>query len=325
MKTNSYAAAVVAMALVAICVEPAFAQSAYPAAPIRMVIPFPPGGPSDILARRVAPKLGEGMRQPIVVDNRPGAAGNIAAEIVARSTPDGYTIMLASANHAINASLYPNLPYDALKDFATVTVLSAAPFILAVTPTLNVTTVQDFIALARAKPGALNYGSGGSGTGPQLAMEVLKQRTSANVVHIPYKGAGPALTDLMGGQVQAMMVDMTAGLRAGQAGKIRILAVSSEQRSPAAPQIPTIAESGVPGFNEVGTQSILVPAGTPPAVIARLHQEFVKVLGNAEIKEFLASQGATPVGNTPEQYAEILRSDVEKWRKIVNELGLRPN
>jgi tripartite-type tricarboxylate transporter receptor subunit TctC len=325
MKAIAYRVVACALLLAAISVQPCLAQPAYPSAPVRLVVPYPPGGPSDILARRITPKLGEVLRQPVVVDNRPGAAGNIGAENVAKSAPDGYSMVMVSPAHAANISLYDNIGYDPIKDFETVTVLSASPYVLVVNPSVSATTLAELVALAKARPGALNYASGGSGTGPQLAMELLKQRTGTNIVHIPYKGAGPAMADVMSGQVQMMMIDLTAGIRAGQAGKVRMLAVSSEQRSPAAPQVPTIAESGVPGFNETGTQGILVPAGTPRAIVEKLHQAFVETLANPDVREFLATQGAVPVGITPQQYGERLRADVEKWRKIIKELGLRPN
>lgn len=308
-----------------VAAAPAFPQQQYPAKPIRLIVPLAPGGPSDILARTVAAKLTEGIKQTVVVDNRPGAGGTVGADIAAKSPPDGYTMILVSTSYSINASLYPKLPYNTLKDLTAVTMLASAPYLLTVHPSLPAKSLKQLLALAKARPGEMNYASGGSGTGPHLAMEVLKQRTGMNVVHIPYKGAGPALNDLVAGHVQLQMVNMIAGLPLVKAGRIRALAVSTGKRSDAAPEIPTIAESGVPGFDEGGQHGIMVPAGTPREIVARLHQEIVKVVQSPEIRSRLASEGAAVAGTTPEQYAEVIRSDVEKWARIIKDLGLRAN
>lgn len=308
-----------------VAAAPAFPQQQYPAKPIRLIVPLAPGGPSDILARTVAAKLTEGIKQTVVVDNRPGAGGTVGADIAAKSPPDGYTMILVSTSYSINASLYPKLPYNTLKDLTAVTMLASAPYLLTVHPSLPAKSLKQLLALAKARPGEMNYASGGSGTGPHLAMEVLKQRTGMNVVHIPYKGAGPALNDLVAGHVQLQMVNMIAGLPLVKAGRIRALAVSTGKRSDAAPEIPTIAESGVPGFDEGGQHGIMVPAGTPREIVARLHQEIVKVVQSPEIRSRLAGEGAAVAGTTPEQYAEVIRSDVEKWARIIKDLGLRAN
>lgn len=306
-----------------VAAAPAFPQQQYPAKPIRLIVPLAPGGPSDILARTVAAKLTEGIKQTVVVDNRPGAGGTVGADIAAKSPPDGYTMILVSTSYSINASLYPKLPYNTLKDLTAVTMLAAAPYILAVHPSLPARSLKQLMVLAKARPGELNYASGGSGTGPQMSMEVLKQRTGLNIVHIPYKGAGPALIDLVAGQVQLQMVNMIAGLPLAKAGRIRALAVSSAARSDAAPDIPTIAESGVPGFDEGGQHGIMVPAGTPRDIIAKLNKEIAAVLQLPEVKGRLASEGAKVIGNSPEEYARIVRADVEKWARIIKDLGLR--
>ena len=304
---------------------PAFPQQQYPAKPIRLIVPLAPGGPSDILARTVAAKLTEGIKQTVMVDNRTGAGGTVGAAVAAKSPPDGYTIILVSTSYAINATLYPKLPYDTLKDLTAVTMLAAAPYLLTVHPSLPAKSLKQLVALAKARPGDLNYASGGSGTGPQLSMEVLKQRAGLDIVHVPYKGAGPALTDLIAGQVHMQLVNMIAGLPLVKAGRIRALGVSKATRSPAAPDIPTLAESGAPGYDEGGQHGIMIPAGTPKDVVARLHQEIVKVLHLPEINNRLSQEGATVVGNTPEQYQAIIRADIEKWAKIIKALGLRAN
>ncbi|MBI1966089.1 MAG: tripartite tricarboxylate transporter substrate binding protein [Betaproteobacteria bacterium] len=314
----------VVAALLALVCAAAPAQQ-YPAKPIRLIVPLAPGGPSDILARTVAQKLTEGMKQTVVVDNRTGAGGTVGAAIAAKSPPDGYTIILVSTSYAINATLYPKLPYDTLTDLAAVTMLAAAPYLLTVHPSLPAKSFKQLVALAKARPGDLNYASGGSGTGPQLSMEVLKQRAGLDIVHVPYKGAGPALTDLVAGQVHMQMVNMIAGLPLVKAGRIRAVGVSKAKRSEAAPDIPTIAESGVPGFDEGGQHGIMIPAGTPRDIIARLHREIVKVLQSPDIKGRLAGEGAAVIGNTPEEYAAIVRADVDKWAKVIKNLGLRAN
>ncbi len=329
MKLNLRFAIVVAMSCIGFQAAPAYAQQsgagAYPVKPIRLIVPLAPGGPSDILARTVAVKLTENLGQSVIVDNRPGAGSTVGTDIAAKSPPDGYTMILVSTSYAVNASLYPKLPYDTLKDLAPVTLLAAAPNILTVHPSLPVRSMKEFIALAKARPGQLNYASGGSGTGPHMAMELLKLQSGINIVHIPYKGAGPALIDLMAGHVQAQMVNMIAGMPIVKSGRIRAIAVSTAKRSPAAPEIPTIAESGVPGFNEGGQHGIMVPAGTPREIVMRLNQEIVKVLQSPETKGRLAAEGAEVVGNTPEQFGAIIRADVEKWAKVIKQSGIRAN
>jgi tripartite-type tricarboxylate transporter receptor subunit TctC len=299
--------------------------AAYPAKPIRLIVPLAPGGPSDILARTVAQKLSENIKQTVVVDNRPGAGGTLGAEIAARSPADGYTIILVSTSYAINASLYPKLPYDTLKDLTGVTMLAAAPYILAVHPSLPVKTYKQLAALARARPGDLNYASGGSGTGPHMAMELLKLRTGLDIVHIPYKGAGPAMNDLVAGQVHMQMVNMLAGLPIARAGRIRAVAVSTARRSPAAPEIPALDESGLPGFDEGGQHGIMIPAATPREIVAKLNQEIVRAVQSPEVRKRLMSEGAEVIGSTPEQYTAVIRADVEKWAKVIKATGIRAN
>ena len=301
-----------------------FAQP-YPAKPIRLIVPLAPGGPSDTLARTVALRLTEVIGQSVVVENRAGAGGVVGTEIAAKSPPDGYTMLLVSTSFTINASLYPKLPYDTLKDLAAVTMLASGPYLIAVHPSLPVKSMKELIALAKSRPGQLNYASGGSGTGPHMSLELLKLATGVNIVHIPYKGAGPALIDLMAGHVQIQPVNILVGLPQARAGKLRALAVTTAKRSAAAPEVPTVAETVVPGFNEGGQHGIVVPAGVPREVIARLQQSIVKVLQNPEVKDRLASEGSEVVGNTPEQYGAIIRSDVEKWAKVIQRTGIRAN
>jgi tripartite-type tricarboxylate transporter receptor subunit TctC len=304
---------------------PVLAQPAYPAKPIRLIVPLAPGGPSDTLGRTLALKLTEVIGQSVVVENRAGAGGVVGTEIAAKSPPDGYTMILVSTSFTINASLYPKLPYDTLKDLAPVTMLAAGPYLIAVHPSLPVKSMKELIALAKARPGQLNYASGGSGTGPHMSLELLKLGTGVNIVHIPYKGAGPALIDLMAGHVQVQPVNILVGLPQARAGKLRALAVTTAKRSAAAPELPTIAETVLPGFNEGGQHGILVPAGVPREIVARLHQGIVKVLQNPDVKDRLAGEGSEVVGNTPEQYGAIIRSDVEKWAKVIQRTGIRAN
>ena len=301
------------------------AAQTYPSKPIRLIVPLAPGGPSDTLARTVALRLTEVIGQSVVVENRAGAGGVVGTEIAAKSPPDGYTMILVSTSFTINASLYPKLPYDTLKDLAAVTMLASGPYLIAVHPSLPVKSMKELIALAKARPGQLNYASGGSGTGPHMSLELLKLGTGVNIVHIPYKGAGPALIDLMAGHVQIQPVNILVGLPQARAGKLRALAVTTAKRSAAAPELPTVAETVVPGFNEGGQHGILVPAGVTREVIARLHQGIVKVLQNPDVKDRLASEGSEVVGNTPEQYGAIIRSDVEKWAKVIQRTGIRAN
>jgi tripartite-type tricarboxylate transporter receptor subunit TctC len=299
----------------------AHAQS-YPTKPIRLVVPLAPGGPSDILARTVAAKVTEGIGQSVIVDNRPGAGGSIGADIVAKAPPDGYTIILVSNSLSINASLYPKLPYDTLRDLAPITLLAFAPYILTVHPSLPVKTPKELIALAKSQPGQLNYASGGSGTGPHMAMEFFKLTTGTRLLHIPYKGAGPALIDTIAGQCQVLMVNIIAGLPHVKGGRLRALAVSSAKRASVAPELPPLSDT-IPGFDESGQHGILAPGGTSREIVQRLNAEIVKALNSNEIKSRLAAEGAEVAGSTPEQYAASLKSDVAKWAKVIKASGIK--
>jgi tripartite-type tricarboxylate transporter receptor subunit TctC len=319
------ASAVCACAAALLVTAPALAQLAYPVKPVRLIVPLAPGGPSDTLARTLALKLTEVIGQSVVVENRAGAGGVVGTEIAAKSPPDGYTMILVSNSFTINASLYPRLPYDTLKDLAPVTILAVGPYLIAVHPSLPVKSMKELIALAKARPGQLNYASGGSGTGPHMSLELLKLGAGVDIVHIPYKGAGPALIDLMAGHVQVQPVNILVGLPQARAGKLRALAVTTAKRSAAAPEFPTIAETVVPGFDEGGQHGILLPAGVPRDIVARLHQGIIKVLQNPEVRDRLAAEGSEVVGNTPEQYGVIIRADVEKWARVIQRTGIRAN
>ena len=313
-------------ALLALFCLPALAQQQYPAKPVRIVVPLAPGGPSDILARAMAQKLTENLKHTVFVENRTGAGGTIGTDIAAKAAPDGYTLLLiAVASYTINASLYPKLPYDPLKDMQPVTILAGAPYILVVHPALPARNLKELIALDKARPGELNFSSGGAGTGPHLATEVLKANTGMTAVHIAYKGAGPALTDLVAGHVHFQLANMIASLQFVRNGRLRGIAVSGSKRSPTLPDLPTIAESGVRGLEEVGGHMIMVPGATPAEIVQRLHQELIKVLQQPEVASRLAAEGAEVFGTPPEQAAGVIRTEIQKWAKIIKQLGLQAN
>ena len=303
---------------------PAGAQTAYPQKPIRMVVPFPPGGGTDILARLFGQKMSETLGQQVIIDNRGGAGGTIGTDIAAKAPPDGYTLILVSGSHAINPGLYPKLPYDSVNDFAPITQLATSPGILVVNPSLPVKSVKDLIALARAKPGQINYASAGSGTPPHLAGELFKVMAKIDMVHVPYKGNAPAFTDVIGGQVSLIFPTMPSAMPFIKSGRLRPIAVTSAKRSPAAPDIPTIAESGLPGYEATSWYGILAPARTPREIVARLHEVLVSIIGSPDMKDKLAAQGLDPVGNTPQQFAAVIKSEIAKWAKVVKASGAKP-
>ena len=301
----------------------AWAQS-YPTRPIRLVVPFPPAGTTDILARAVAQRLSVSLGQSVIIDNRPGAAGNIGSDLVAKSAPDGYTLLMGTVGtHAINPSLYGKMPYDHVKDFVPIVLVAGVPNVLEVTPSLPVNSVADLIKLAKEKPGQLNFASSGSGTSIHLSGELFKTMAGVDMMHVPYKGSAPALTDLMGGQVQLMFDNLPSSLAQIKAGKLRAIAVTSAQRAPALPNVPTIAESGLPGFEASSWFGLLAPAGTPAAVVARINADVNQWLQTAEAKESLLAQGAIPAGGTPEQFAAHIRAETEKWAKVVKVSGAK--
>src|SRR4051812_48707441 len=289
----------------------------YPTHSIRLIVPFPPGGATDILARAVAQRWTETLGQAVVVDNRPGAGGNIGSDLVAKAAPDGYTLLMGTVGtHAVNPSLYSQMPYDHIKDFAPVILVAAVPNVMEVNPSVPAKTVAEFIAYAKANPGKINFASSGSGTSIHLAGELFKVMTGVQMTHVPYKGSAPALSDLMGGQVQVMFDNLPPSLPQIKAGKLRALAVTSAQRAPALPDVPTVAEAGLPGYEASSWFGVLAPAGTPPAVIARLNGEVAKWLATPDAKERMLATGANAIGGSPEDFAAHIRSETAKWAKV---------
>ena len=308
--------------LAAAFAAPALAQS-YPAKPVRIVVPYPPGGPNDIVARTVGQKLSEQLGQPVIVDNKPGASGNIGAESVAKSPPDGYTLLLLTTGHTINPSLYPKLGYDLEKDLAPVTQLTAGPMVVVANPSLPAKNIKELISLAKAKPESLNFGSAGNGSSTHLAPELFSSMAGIKMNHIPYKGSAPALTDLMAGQIQVAFDFMISAMPHVKSGKIKALAVTSTTRSPAAPDLPTVAESGVPGFEVIGWNGLVVPARTPKDVVAKLNAELKKALDQPDAKERFAAQGFSATWTTPEKFGAYIESEHAKWAKVVKDSGAK--
>jgi tripartite-type tricarboxylate transporter receptor subunit TctC len=302
----------------------ASAQTTYPAKPVRILVPFPPGGPADALARIVGDKLGQALGQPFVIENKPGAGGNIGMEQGAKAAADGYTLTLApTGNLTIAPSLYAKLPYDPAKDYAPITVLATVPNILIVHPSVPARSVAELIALAKAKPGTLNYASPGNGSGPHLAGELLKSMAGIDLVHVPFNGVGPAMTGVLAGDVQMFFAQSSAALPHVKSGKVIALGVASRKRIAAAPELPTIAEAGLPGFDVTSWYALVAPAGTPAAVVDRLHAEIVKVLGSADVREKIAALGAEPVGNTPAEFAAMQRAEAARWAALAREANIR--
>jgi tripartite-type tricarboxylate transporter receptor subunit TctC len=311
-----------ALALALGCTAGASAQN-FPSKPLRFVVGLAPGGGTDIVARMVGGKLGPAIGQQVIIDNRPGAGGNIAAELVARSAPDGYTLVVVTASHAVNPSLYKKLAYDPVRDFAPITQLTSQPYLFVVHPSLPAKDVKEFIALCKGRKGGLTYASSGSGLLGHLGMELLKRMGKFDAQHIPYKGAAPALVDTMTGQVEAFFPTIISGLPQVKAGRVRAIAVTTTERSPLLPNVPTVAEQGFPGYEVNGWYALLAPAGTPKEVVATLNTEVAKVLRQADVKERMASEGAAPVGNTPEQFSAYMASEMQKWAKVVQQSGAR--
>ena len=312
----------ISCAVLAVVALPAAAQN-YPQKALRIVVPFPAGGTTDILARAIGQKLTEQFKQQVVIDNRPGAGANIGAEIAARSPPDGYTLFGISTIHAINPSLYSKLAYDPIRDFAPITNVAATSQILAVHPSLPVTSVKAFIAYAKARPGELNYSSAGNGSQPHLTGELFKTMTGVNLVHVPYKGAPPAMTDLLAGQVALTFATAPSAVPHVRSAKLRALGVSTATRIKALPDVPTIAEAGVAGFEAAGWNGLVAPANTPVAIIERLHGAIVKIIEEPAMTKYLADQGADPWTMTPVQYGDYIKSEVAKWAKVVKASGAK--
>jgi tripartite-type tricarboxylate transporter receptor subunit TctC len=312
------------LALLLTVVATGASAQGYPNKPIRIVVPFPAGGATDLLARAAAQKLTEAWGQPVVVDNRPGAGGNIGSELVAKAAPDGYTLEMGTVGtHAINASLYAKMPYDHVKDFAPVILVASVPNVLVVNPALPVNSVAELIAYGKANPGKLNFASSGNGTSIHLSGELFKVMAGVQMTHVPYKGSAPALQDLIAGQVQLMFDNLPPSLPQIKGGKLRALAVTSAVRAPALPDVPTVAEAGLPGFEASSWFGILAPAGTPPEVIARLNAEIAKWLASPEAKEKMLALGANAIGGTPEDFAKHIAAETAKWQRVVKASGAK--
>ena len=297
----------------------------YPTKPIRMIVPFAAGGGADIVGRLIAQKVSEEWGEPIVVENRAGATGNIGAAFVAKREPDGYTLLFTGPNHSTNISLYDNLTYDPVRDFAPVALLTSAPYILVSNPDFPVRSVSDLISLARAQPGQIAFGSAGNGTAGLLAMELLKSTAGIDMIHVPYKGSAPMLNDLIGGRVSVAFDNILSSSQFIKAGSLRALATSGASRAPSMPDTPTVAQSGLPGFDVTVWQGLLAPAGTPPEIVALLNQKFVAALRTPEITTRLAEMNIELTGSTPAQFAAFLRDDIAKWAKVIKKSGARPD
>ena len=296
---------------------------AWPSRSIRFIVPYPPGGPTDLMARSMSGRLTEVLGQTVVVDNRAGAGGNVGAEVAAKSPPDGYTILMgAISTHSINASLYSKLPFDPVKDFAPITQASIIPLVINAHPSLPVVNVKELIALAKKNPGQLSYGSSGNGGGTHLAGELFKTMTGTNLQHVPYKGLNPATIDVIGGSIPLVFNDLTTAIQPYKARRIKILGVSTAKRVPQIPEVATISEA-VPGYEAHTWFGVLAPAGTPQPIVDRLSRESMKILQSDEIKKRFAEVGAEPVGGTPQQFASFMAAETVKWAKVIKASGAR--
>ena len=297
-------------------------SNAYPTKPVRMLVGFAPGGGSDTLGRLVGQKLSESIRQPIVIDNRPGAGGVIAMEMAARAPADGYTVMVVSGSSVVSATLVTKVAFDINKAFAPISLLATQPYVLLVPQSLPVNSVKELIAHAKAKPGALNYGSSGHGSSAHLGMELFKQMAGVDMVHIAYKGIGPAIVDLMSGRVQLLFGSAVSAGNAAKTGRVKALAVTSARRAKSLPDLPTIAESGVPNFDLTGWYGVVAPAGTPQAVIAKLNQKLAQLLASPEIQTRLSNDGSEATPTTPAQFRQIIANDIQRWQKLMQQTNL---
>lgn len=314
---------IIAAAILAMAPAAAFSQ-AYPAKPVRVVIPFPPGQATDVIGRVVVQKLGDALGKGFIVDNRPGANGIVGIETVVNSPPDGYTLLItASGSLVINPSLYRKLSYEPLRDLAPIALLGLIPLIVVAHPSLPVKTIPQLVALAKSQPGALSYASSGPGSAQHLAMEMLKYRTGMNILHVPYKGSAPAVTDLMSGQVQLMFDTVASSLPLIRAGRVRALGVGLAKRSVVLPNVPTLDESGVKGFQVAGWAGFLAPAKTPPAIIQQLNAETLKILGQPDVKERITNLGMESANTAPEEFAAFMKSESAKWAQAVKLAGVK--
>ena len=310
--------------VVGCCTASAAMSQTYPTRPVRLIVPSSPGGGTDISARIIAPKLSEYLGQQVVVENRPGAGTMIGGEVVAKSPPDGHTLLMCVSTLAINPAVYRKVPYEALRDFAPITQAVTLPNVIVGHPSLPARNVKELLALARARPGELTFASAGLGTSPHLSMELFLSLTRTKMLHVPYKGSGPGVIDLIAGQVQVMAPNMLSAYPHIKSGRMRAYGVTSAKRAAGAPEIPTIAEAGVPGYEAVQWYGVLAPAATPRAIVTRLHGEIVKVLQQPDVKDRLGKDGAEPVGSTPEEFAAFIRAETVKWAKVVRDAGIQP-
>jgi tripartite-type tricarboxylate transporter receptor subunit TctC len=316
-----------ALALAAAALLPSLAAAqSFPTKPIRIVVPFPPGGSTDLLARRIGEKLAAVWGQPVVVDNRAGAGGTLGADYVAKSAPDGYTLLMGvTGSNAIANALYPKLPYDVVKDFAPVSLVVSSPLVLVRNPSFAPKTVQELVAAAKAKPGSISYGSPGNGTSMHLTGEMFKLSAKVSMLHIPYRGSAGALSDLMGGQIDTMFGDFLVVWPQLEAGKLQPVAVTSKTRHKMLPHVPTIAESGYPGFEALSWQGLFAPAATPPAIVEQLNREVNKALASADIQEYFGSRGFTLGGSSATEFKAFVKVEADKWAKIVQASGAKPD
>ncbi|MCC7487610.1 MAG: tripartite tricarboxylate transporter substrate binding protein [Burkholderiales bacterium] len=310
--------------VLAACALLVAAAESYPSRPIRIVDAFPPGGPSDIVARTINQKLSEALGQPVVVDNRGGAAGVLGCDLVAKSAPDGYTLLIGpSGALTIQPTLNAKLPFDPQRDFVTITQLTSGPQVIAVHPSVPAKTVRELIELARARPGQLNYASGGGGTANHIAVEAMKLAAGIDIVHVPYKGTGPALAGVLTGEAQMIIASLLATLPHAKSGRLRALAVTTSKRSAALPDVSTAAESGLPKFETSSWHGMLAPAKTPRAIVTKLHAEFVRVMLRPDVKERLNAQGLDVVASTPDEFAAHIRAETIKYARVIREIGLK--
>ena len=300
------------------------AAQEYPARPVRIIVPSPPGGGTDIVARVLAQHFARSFGQQFFVENKPGAGNMIGIEAVARSAPDGYTLLMTASTLALNSVLFKKVPYDPVRDFAPITLTATAPNVLLVHPAVPAQSLAEFIALAKAKPGALSYGTPGIGTSPHLSMELLKSMAGIDLQHVPYKGTAAAVTDVIGGQIAATFANALTAKPQVDAGRVRALAITGPRRIEALPGVPPVAEAGVPGYEAMQWYGLLAPAGTPAAIVARLNGEALKALRSAEMKERLAADGAEPLGGSPAEFAALIRRELDKWTRVARAAGIDP-
>ena len=320
--SRSWAPALVALAMLGAAT--AGLAQVYPVKPIRLVLPYPPGGGSDTIARPLAQKMSEGLGQQVVVENRGGAGGNIGMEAVARSASDGYTLVFAlTAQLAVNPGLYPKLPYDPIRDYAPITLLGSGGYILVVHPSLPVKSVKELVAFAKARPGQIAYSSSGNGSGGHLAVELFNNMAGIRMLHVPYKGGGPALMDMIAGQVQLLFATQLASWPHVQSGRIRALAVSTAKRPASLPDLPTVAEAGVPGFDAGVWYAVLAPAGTSREIVMRLNGEIARVLSQPDYRNLLVNNTIEPIGSPPEELSQYIKSELVKWAKVIKDAGVR--